>query len=146
MKATKIQSTSILLDQNHSPLEELDWKRNIWRNPPIVPKIKIFLWKTAHNALPSGDDLQRKGPTIDTTCRRCGSPGTIPHILFKCPFSQDTWNYSPWVQPFMPWSSNKHSKLLINGWSFPLLVLSQTPSRGSAGCSGPLGIFLFSKT
>lgn len=44
-----------------------NWKKSIW-SPPLLPKLKIFLWKCARNALPTKDNLVRRNVTTDSSC------------------------------------------------------------------------------
>lgn len=41
-----------------------DWKKNVW-NIHTAPKIKLFLWKIFHNALPTGDQLLVRQIAVD---------------------------------------------------------------------------------
>ena len=78
---SKIQSTSDLMIR-----DTWNWEKNIWC-PPLLPKIKFFLWKCARNALLTRDDLQRRNITTDASCLRCGEQETLLHLLFHCLFA-----------------------------------------------------------
>ncbi|KAJ4872358.1 Uncharacterized protein Rs2_45973 [Raphanus sativus] len=92
---------------NHSPgnaISTWSWQKCIWA-PPLLPKIKIFLWKCARNALPTRDNLQRRNITTNTSCLRCGESETLLHLLFHCPFAAEVWSLTPWSAPFDPQAS-----------------------------------------
>lgn len=72
-----------------------DWKKNLW-NPPLLPKIKIFLWKVLHNAISTGENLQKWGMLTNTLCSRCGAVGTQEHLFFQCSFARQVWELAPW--------------------------------------------------
>lgn len=76
-----------------------NWQKCIW-TPPLLPKIKIFLWKCARNALPTRDNLQRRNITTDISCLRCGENETLLHLLFHCPFAAEVWSLTPWSGPW----------------------------------------------
>lgn len=78
-----------------------NWKKNIW-SPPLLPKLKFFLWKVALNALPTGDNLQKKGLLINTNCARCGGTESIYHILVHCTFAKEVWEVGPWLHQLNP--------------------------------------------
>jgi hypothetical protein len=66
--------------------EETQWKA-IWKiNAPI--KIKIHLWRFAHNCLPSGAQMQRRHIPTSDTCILCGRDETIEHSLLLCQFAR----------------------------------------------------------
>ena len=82
-----IQSTLLLEEDNM-----WSWKKHIW-NPPLLPKLKFFLWKIATNSLPTGANLQTRGLLTNTGCPRCGEVETINHILFHCAFAKEVWTF-----------------------------------------------------
>lgn len=63
----------------------VNWKKLIW-TPRLSPKLKLFLWRVLHNALPTGENLQRRGLLANTLCVRCGEIETANHLFFHCNF------------------------------------------------------------
>lgn len=90
--AEKFQSTYQLLDTNTET--RWNWKKFIW-SPPLMPKLEQFLWRAAKNALPTGENLQRRGMIMNTLCCRCGEPESTLHILFHFRFAKEVWLLAP---------------------------------------------------
>ncbi|KAJ3688517.1 hypothetical protein LUZ61_017681 [Rhynchospora tenuis] len=64
----------------------------LWNCSFIIPKIKVFLWRTIHNGLITSEKLNKFMPSVTVLCTICGnSTETICHILFKCPMARTTW-------------------------------------------------------
>ncbi|CAL9240893.1 unnamed protein product, partial [Arabidopsis halleri] len=59
------------------------------------PKLKMFLWKVARNALPVGLALAARGLEADTSCKRCGEVESAEHLFFNCPFARRAWELLP---------------------------------------------------
>lgn len=71
------------------------WK-GIWKRPSILPRIRVFLWKVLHNALPLGAILVHRTSKGNPTCHLCGQEDeTMTHMLFHCPFARSYWLTSP---------------------------------------------------
>lgn len=62
-------------------LVDWNWKKNLW-NPPLLPKIKIFLWKVLQQAIATCDNLQRRGVLTGAQCPSCGELETQEHLSF----------------------------------------------------------------
>ena len=92
--STRVINTPVARLQSQ-PEETLNWKKYIW-NPPLLPKIKFFLWKAVTNTLPTGLNLQTRGVLVNTNCLRCGEAESISHILFHCNFAKKMWKLVPW--------------------------------------------------
>ena len=73
--------------------------KNTSGTPPLLPKLKFFLWKIATNTLPTGANLQTRGLLTNTGCPRCGEVETIDHILFHCAFAKEVWTFGLWASP-----------------------------------------------
>jgi hypothetical protein len=61
----------------------VQWK-NIW-DLPLVPKIKQFMWRLAHNCLPLKLNIKRRGiecNTMRVCCKRLDEDGA--HLFLKC--------------------------------------------------------------
>jgi ribonuclease HI len=115
------------------------WKE-VWRFKSI-PKIDMFIWTLAHNAILTGDILKKKGWEGPTRCPFCVSnEETVAHILLNCSFAREVWNLAlaPWTnQVTLP---NEIPKLLLN-WQalcpFSLMKKDQLKS-----CRGYLPKFI----
>jgi hypothetical protein len=69
--------------------EETQWK-TIWKiNAP--GKMKIHLWRFAHDCLPSGVQLRRRQIPISDSCGFCGWEEDIEHAMLLCKFAQEVW-------------------------------------------------------
>lgn len=66
-----------------------DW---LWGRAPLLPKLKIFLWRGVHGALPVKAVLAARIATIDPLCTICKrEPETMMHCLFHCDFARGAW-------------------------------------------------------
>jgi hypothetical protein len=70
------------------------WKK-IWAiNVPNASK--IFLWRACQNALPTKQNLLRKGVVENDLCPCCQSDvESIIHAVWCCPGAQDVWGCGP---------------------------------------------------
>jgi hypothetical protein len=69
--------------------EEKQWK-TIWKiNAP--GKMKIHLWRFAHDCLPSGVQLRRRQIPTSDSCGFCGWEEDIEHAMLLCQFAQEVW-------------------------------------------------------
>nr|KYP76329.1 Putative ribonuclease H protein At1g65750 [Cajanus cajan] len=73
-----------------------DLLAHIW-HMKIPPKAVILQWRLLHNALPSVDNLLRRGivlPPLDSMCVMCNEqPETLPHFFFSCSIADQLWKY-----------------------------------------------------
>ncbi|KAJ4796181.1 RNA-directed DNA polymerase (reverse transcriptase)-related family protein [Rhynchospora pubera] len=64
----------------------------IWQTKGVLPRVRLFLWKTMHNSLPLGDVIGRRISNATRPCSLCGYHAeTLPHALFKCPWARSLW-------------------------------------------------------
>ncbi|KAK6136178.1 hypothetical protein DH2020_030069 [Rehmannia glutinosa] len=78
--------------QSGSPSPLWKW---IW-NLEVPPKVRVFMWKTAHGRLPVRAALHRRSTDTTPYCQRCGTTiETVEHTLRDCPWSQFFWRASP---------------------------------------------------
>lgn len=78
---------------------DFNWFKSVW-NTHLLPKIQLFLWKVLQNAIPTGDDLQRREVLSNTICVRCGSQETTLHLFFHCDFAKQIWRHTAWSSEF----------------------------------------------
>lgn len=58
-----------------------DWLSNV-RNIKTSEKIKLFLWKSLHDALPVGEQFAIQNIHVATLCARCNEEESVKHLLF----------------------------------------------------------------
>lgn len=60
------------------------WKL-IWKKGNILPRLRLFLWKLMHGALPLAKILHARISRGDPTCAVCGQgEEDVIHMLFSC--------------------------------------------------------------
>lgn len=70
-----------------------EWKM-IW-GIVAIPRVRLFIWRACMNALPTRDQLHRRGVDIDPICVMCGEKvETIDHLLLNCQESGHVWQGS----------------------------------------------------
>ncbi|XP_048607702.1 uncharacterized protein LOC106443022 isoform X1 [Brassica napus] len=78
-------------------IADSDWLSNVW-NIKTAEKIKVFLWKSLHDALPVGEQFGIRNIHVSTLCARCNAEETVSHLLFTCPFAVSVWKLAPFPQ------------------------------------------------
>ena len=64
-------------------------RKKIW-HLKIPLKIRIFMWKACENALPTMQNLRKRGVATNGVCPICGNEAEfICHGLFRCNFAKD---------------------------------------------------------
>ncbi|XP_023639614.1 uncharacterized protein LOC111830956 [Capsella rubella] len=82
------------------PQRDVDWKKEVWA-VHTSPKLKMFLWKTLHGALPTGQQLVHRHIPANLRCSFCGEDESITHLMFACPFAVSVWELVPFSAPFI---------------------------------------------
>ncbi|KAJ9159617.1 hypothetical protein P3X46_025114 [Hevea brasiliensis] len=81
------------------PHQSFSISKDVWKSIwslDMQPKIKVFMWKVMLNALPSKENLYRRGITLDFNCPICQREvKSIEHILFWCDHSKVAWFAGP---------------------------------------------------
>jgi hypothetical protein len=54
-------------------------------------KMKITLWRFAHDCLPCGHQLQKRHVPASPTCVFCNQYETVEHALLFCQFAREVW-------------------------------------------------------
>lgn len=69
-------------------------KEKVWK-VQTSPKIRVFLWKSLSEALPSAELISARGMKVDMRCQTCGEePESINHMLFQCSLARQVWALS----------------------------------------------------
>ena len=81
-------------EQSTNTDDNFNWIREVWRHK-CSPKLRLFLWSIINNALPLGENLQKRGILSATNCTKCNEQETKMHIFFTCPFAMEVWKSIP---------------------------------------------------
>lgn len=73
---------------------EVNWIKDVWMTA-CSPKLKVFLWSVLRDAIPLGENLQRRGISADVRCPRCLEAESPLHFFFRCPYAQRVWSRIP---------------------------------------------------
>ena len=73
--------------RNNNLPDDFNWYKSVW-SPQLLPKIQIFLWKFVQNAIPTGENLQKRGVLTNTNYIRCGEQESTRHLFFHCEFAK----------------------------------------------------------
>jgi hypothetical protein len=75
---------------SNTAAEEQFWKA-LWK--VVAPgKMRITLWRFAHNCLPSGDQLQRRQIPASPACIHCSVQESVEHAMLFCPVAREIWS------------------------------------------------------
>ena len=62
-------------------------------------KIKHFIWRACHNALPTKCNLVRRSIVNSEVCELCNEgQEDVIHALWRCPVVENVWSYHSWAQ------------------------------------------------
>ncbi|KAL9687678.1 hypothetical protein QQ045_032085 [Rhodiola kirilowii] len=74
---------------------DMESKRTFWKKfwrVKVQPKVKVFMWRVYHNALPTADNLSRRGCQAGAVCRVCGKEvETVYHVILYCDWAKEMW-------------------------------------------------------
>ncbi|KAL5549925.1 hypothetical protein UlMin_000101 [Ulmus minor] len=71
-----------------------NWWTTLW-TLKLPPKIKKFLWRSCLNALPTKDNLVKRGIKTLQSCPRCGEvQESVLHVFFECIYARSLWEDS----------------------------------------------------
>ncbi|CAL1358763.1 unnamed protein product [Linum trigynum] len=79
-------------DQNYEVYDPMDWAR-LWKLM-IPPKIKIFLWRLAHEILPTNKNIESRNKEAAVECPFCHLEETHNHIFRECQWAIRIWSSS----------------------------------------------------
>ncbi|XP_018488218.1 uncharacterized protein LOC108858853 [Raphanus sativus] len=94
-------ATQDLDNNNTTTLSTFNWYKSVW-SVPTAPKIQLFIWKAINGALPTGENLQKRGMMQNTLCVHCGLTETTEHLLLHCSFAKQVWKQMPLASPMDP--------------------------------------------
>jgi ribonuclease HI len=100
----------------NSEMEKL-WKK-LW-NINAPGKMKINLWRVAHDCLPSGYQLRRRHVPASDACCFCGRKECIEHTLLFCPYAYKVWRG---VKTAYPVQLRRRQLTNIKVWLFDFLT------------------------
>ena len=82
----------------HPPIEVCPvhmQNKKIWNSVwalKVPNKVRIFMWKLAHEGIPARVIIKRRLPNVEENCPRCGlSPESVIHCIVSCPYSEEVW-------------------------------------------------------
>src|SRR5207247_915809 len=64
--------------------------RTLW-STKAPGKMKITLWRFAHDCLPCGQQLQRRHIPVSSLCVFCNQEEMVEHALLFCQFVYEVW-------------------------------------------------------
>ena len=80
-----------------APTADFNWTKEIWK-VNSSQKTKIFMWKAMRGALPTGENLRRRGINAEARCPFCGEEESTFHLFFTCSFAAEVWQSAPLKQ------------------------------------------------
>ncbi|KAL0361034.1 UNVERIFIED_CONTAM: hypothetical protein Sradi_3787900 [Sesamum radiatum] len=102
--------------------------RFIW-SPKAPPKVLMFAWRCAREALPTSTSLCKPGVNLTEGCFGClADQEDVLHVLFSCPFKRLVWQFPAY-----------HGGLLILG----LVVLRSGSGTCIINSEGLISIFFY---
>ena len=74
--------------------------KNLWRSIwslQVPNRVKTFLWRACHDAIPTKANLKRRHILVDPMCERCWKEEETPlHALWSCSELSTVWSLSQW--------------------------------------------------
>lgn len=106
-----------------------DWVNEVWKLS-VSPKLRLFIWKVKHGAIPVGERLEARQILTGAKCPHCNREESILHLFFLCPYAVEVWNLIPFSEPFDPLATTDFDsgwKRLLANTTLPPIGLWQTP-------------------
>ncbi|KAL0325429.1 UNVERIFIED_CONTAM: hypothetical protein Sradi_5112200 [Sesamum radiatum] len=80
--------------------------RSVWGSL-VVPKVQLFTWRSCANAIPTLENLRRKGVDVDGGCPNCGEEAEdLHHALHSSSFARLVWELSKIPLARITWTNN----------------------------------------
>uniref|UniRef100_A0A803PYI0 Reverse transcriptase domain-containing protein n=1 Tax=Cannabis sativa TaxID=3483 RepID=A0A803PYI0_CANSA len=115
VKSVYRMASSLSTEQHQSNDHSLvQWWKKLWRLK-IPPKVKHFVWKVAHNWLPTNVNLAKRGINSGVICSRCSShvDESIAHALWGCKANKGYWVVSGVYDEFKKMLGTDNLSLLM---------------------------------
>ncbi|CAG7896290.1 unnamed protein product [Brassica rapa] len=106
-----------------------EWMKEVW-TIQTAPKLKLFIWKIKHRALPVGNRLEARQITIEAKCIHCDGEETINHLFFHCPYAKKVWELILFSGEFTPSPQNNFDvewKKLLQAVTLPPVGMGICP-------------------
>lgn len=90
--ATKLRREAWLDERPNS--SNLESEQKLWTDMwsiQVPSKVNFFLWRLAHQSIPTADFLQRRKMAHVSSCGLCGSEDSWRHLLLECNMAQCVW-------------------------------------------------------
>lgn len=88
---------------------EINLWRSIW-GLRVPNKVKNFLWRVCHEAIPTKSNLKRRHIIINSLCEQCWNEDETPlHALWSCCELSSVWSLSEWSSRQIPGVTNLRS-------------------------------------
>lgn len=101
---------------------EGNWKK-LWALM-VPPKVKLFLWRAAHNILPTKIRLISKGMEVGEECGMCGGGyEDVWHSLVSCDFATKCWQISKFTTIYSPLKQGVFPSLNFFSWYVMLMMM-----------------------
>lgn len=108
--------------------DQIQWLPNVW-NIKTMEKVKIFIWKSLHDALPVGEQFAIRNIPVSPLCARCNAVESVSHLLFHCPYAEKVWELAPTATELNTQSFNTFQE----GWEKARKLPSLPPIGLEAG-------------
>lgn len=79
------------------PHQDLEWTSVIWKGE-FSQKLKVFLWRCVLQAIATGENLSKRGISINTGCIHYGEVELTTKLLFQCPYTRRVWPLAPFTE------------------------------------------------
>ncbi|GKU86545.1 hypothetical protein SLEP1_g1057 [Rubroshorea leprosula] len=132
------------MDSTNMGLSSGEWK-HLWKLK-VPPNVRVFLWRAILNALPSMDNLVKRGIVQEALCPLCQvADESLMHLLFYCPHVEPIWFGSALgldprqlgVGCFVEWWKNFSSSGSCSSFWYAPRTLALKPERSIDNPSRP---------
>lgn len=80
----------------------------------IPNAVKLFIWKTMHEILPTLSLLQKRGMQVESKCKWCGiEEENFIHLIWECSLANNWWHFHHAWYHLPPFTSQKISQVLL---------------------------------
>lgn len=70
--------------------DEKEWNK-LWKEQ-VPSKVRVFLWRLAHQSIPTQDIRQRRKMADNSKCNVCGREDSWKHSLLECHMAKAVWS------------------------------------------------------